>query len=225
MTPGLGMPIMKRYATVDELPTTVPVFPLAGALLLPRTDLPLNIFEPRYVEMVEHAMGADRVIGMIQPVAGDSSETPALVGVGCLGRITSYTETNDGRLMIALTGICRFEAVKEKRVKTPFRQMQISCAGFAADLAEAHGARSVDRDAVIKAFRQYLEANNMAANWDEVEQVPTELLVNTLSQLAPYPALEKQALLEAENLEDRAAMLIALTELALSGGRKGARLQ
>lgn len=216
---------MKHYGSITELPETIPVFPLAGALLLPRTDLPLNIFEPRYLEMIEFAMTGERVIGMIQPVQGDASKKPALAAIGCLGRITSYAETNDDRLLVSLTGICRFEVVKERRVKTPFRQVAVDYSGFAADLAEGNGARSVDREAVIKAFRQYLEANNMGANWEEVEQVPTELLVNTLSQLAPYPAPEKQALLEANDLQARADMLIALTELALSGGTKRARLQ
>lgn len=216
---------MKRYASIAELPETIPVFPLAGALLLPRTDLPLNVFEPRYIDMIEFAMMTDRVIGMIQPVPGETSAKPKLATIGCLGRITSYAETNDDRLLISLTGICRFEVLHERKMRTPFRQVMVEYGGFAADLAEGNGARSVDRDAVIKAFRQYLEANNMGANWEEVEQVPTELLVNTLSQLAPYPAPEKQALLEANDLQARADMLIALTELALSGGSKRARLQ
>jgi uncharacterized protein len=216
---------MKQYASIAELPESIAVFPLAGALLLPRTDLPLNIFEPRYIEMIEWAMDSHRTIGMIQPMPGDSSENPRLASIGCLGRITSYSETNDSRLLITLTGVCRFEVLNERKVKTPFRQVMVDYSGFAADLAEGNGARSVDREAVIKAFRQYLEANNMGANWDEVEQVPTELLVNTLSQLAPYPAPEKQALLEANDLQARADMLIALTELALSGGSKRARLQ
>lgn len=216
---------MPRYESISQLPVAIPVFPLSGALLLPRTDLPLNIFEPRYLAMVEHAMATDHLIGMIQPLPGASGETPDLSQVGCLGRITSYAETDDNRFLISLTGICRFTVRRELKVETPFRQAEADYSGFAADLVSDNNARSVDRSAVIKAFRQYLEANNMSANWNEVEQIPTELLVNTLSQLAPYPAPEKQALLEASDLQARADMLIALTELALSGGTKGVRLQ
>lgn len=216
---------MPRYASVSALPQVIPVFPLSGALLLPRTDLPLNIFEPRYIAMVEHAMSSDHVIGMIQPLPGEADDNPALAQVGCLGRITSYAETDDNRLLISLTGVCRFAVKREKKVKTLFRQVEPDYSGFAADLVTENNARTVDRTAVIRAFRHYLEANNMSANWNEVEQIPTELLVNTLSQLAPYPAPEKQALLEASDLQARADMLIALTELALSGGSRGARLQ
>ncbi|MBK8769983.1 MAG: LON peptidase substrate-binding domain-containing protein [Rhizobiales bacterium] len=216
---------MPRYTSISELPPVIPVFPLSGALLLPRTDLPLNIFEPRYLAMVEHAMSGNHLIGMIQPLPGDTGETPALSQVGCLGRITSYSEAEDDRFLISLTGVCRFTIRNELDVTTPFRQVEADYSGFAADLVSENNARAVNRAAVIRAFRQYLEANNMSANWSEVEQIPTELLVNTLSQLAPYPAPEKQALLEANDLQARADMLIALTELALTGGAKGARLQ
>ncbi len=207
---------MKRYSALTELPDDIPLFPLAGALLLPRADLPLNIFEPRYLEMIETAMAGNRMIGMIQPVAGDESTKPALVKIGCAGRITSYAETPEDRILISLTGICRFELTEELDVVTPYRRARVSYANFASDLISENGARAVNRDALITAFRQYLEANNMSANWDEVEQISTEALVNTLSQLAPYPAPEKQALLEAGDLRTRADMLIALTELSLS---------
>lgn len=216
---------MPRYSTISELPAVIPVFPLAGALLLPRTDLPLNIFEPRYLAMVQQAMAGNRLIGMIQPAPGDDNKIPALAQVGCLGRVTSYSETDDDRLLITLTGICRFTIKHEVVSGKTFREVEADYSGFAADLLGDGAGRSVDRNAVIKAFRQYLEANNMGANWDEVEQIPTELLVNTLSQLAPYPAPEKQALLEAANLQARADMLIALTERALSGGAGRSRLQ
>jgi Lon protease-like protein len=175
--------------------------------------------------LIEDAMEGNRLLGMIQPLTGDDTDKPSLSRIGCLGRITSYAETNDDRILISLTGICRFEVARECEEQKPYRQVEVDYSGFAADLLGETGARSVDRNAVIKAFRQYLEANNMSANWDEVEQIPTELLVNTLSQLAPYPAPEKQALLEAQDLPARADMLIALTELALSGGGKRARLQ
>lgn len=218
---------MKRYHTIAELPSVVPVFPLAGALLLPRAELPLNIFEPRYLSMFNDAMTGHRVIGMIQPAYDDTSDVPALTRVGCLGRITSFEETPDERLQVSLTGICRFETQSELAVTTPYRQLEVTYHNFAGDLVADERLRSVDRAALVKAFRQYLEANSMTANWEEVANVPTESLVNTLSQLAPYPAVEKQALLEAPNLSARADMLIALTELALSrsSGKSAKTLQ
>lgn len=216
---------MKPYQTIAELPQVIPVFPLSGALLLPRADLPLNIFEPRYLQMFNDAMAGERVIGMIQPAIDEEGEPPALAQIGCIGRITSFSETEDNRLLVTLTGICRFEVETELSVDTPYRQVEAIYDNYAGDLSSEGRARSVDREALVKAFRQYLEANNMTANWDEVAQVSTENLVNTLSQLAPYPAAEKQALLEAPDLPARADMLIALTELALTRGANGTSLQ
>jgi uncharacterized protein len=141
--------------------------------------------------------------------------------IGCAGRITSYSETEDNRILIALTGVCRFECVEEKNKKSPWRQFEVTYDGFAADLVTDTQARSVNRDALVLAFRQYLEANNMTANWEEVEKISTENLVNTLSQMAPYPSQEKQALLEAPDVKSRAEMLIALTELAVSRSSNG----
>lgn len=212
---------MKRYHTIAELPDTLPVFPLSGALLLPRAELPLNIFEDRYLQMFNEALSTHRLVGMIQPEPGDADDKPVLSRVGCAGRITSLAETDDNRLLISLSGICRFEVVEEMPVKTPWRQFKVTYDGFAADLVTDNQARAVNRAALVTAFRQYLEANNMSANWDEVEKVSTENLVNTLSQMAPYPALEKQALLEAPDLKSRADMLIALTELALARQSNG----
>jgi Lon protease-like protein len=218
---------LKPYQTIAELPPVIPVFPLAGALLLPRADLPLNIFEPRYLQMFNDVIAGNRLIGMIQPRGDDQTEVPVLAQIGCVGRVTSFSETDDDRLLVTLTGICRFEVVEELSVKTPYRQVEVAFHNFAADLVAVTRARSVNRDALVKAFRQYLEANNMTANWEEVAQVSTENLVNTLSQLAPYPAAEKQALLEAPDLPARADMLIALTELALTrgSGPRGKSLQ
>ena len=171
--------------------------------------------------MFNTALSTHRLVGMIQPEPSDSNDIPVLSRVGCAGRITSLTETDDNRLLISLSGICRFEVLNEKKVKTPWRQCKVTYDGFAGDLITDNQARSVNRDALVTAFRQYLEANNMSANWEEVEKVSTENLVNTLSQMAPYPALEKQALLEAPDLKSRADMLIALTELALAKQSNG----
>jgi len=216
-----GMAVADRYREPGDLPQRIPVFPLSGALLLPRADLPLNIFEPRYLAMVDHAMATDRVIGMIQPVPEDG-ERPPLMKIGCAGRVTSYAETPDNRMLITLTGLCRFEITAEAEVETPFRQAIVNYHPFAVDLVSDLGASEVNRPALLRAFRDYLNANNMNADWDQVDAASTEVLVNTLSLLAPYPPQDKQALLEAPDLKTRADVLVALTEVALrrmsSGG-------
>lgn len=215
------MSTMNRYRQPADLPKLIPLFPLSGVLLLPRTDLPLNVFEPRYVSMIEDAMKHDRIIGMIQPLENDESEKPKLESVGCAGRITSYSESDDGRLLVTITGVCRFVQKKEIKVKTTYRQAQVNYKPFAVDFVSEIGARNVNRDQLVTAFRQYLEANNMSADWQEVAAVSTEILVNTLSLLAPYPARDKQALLEAPDLKSRADVLVALTELALAKSSPG----
>ncbi len=219
--------MMGRYQVLTDLPKSIPLFPLSGALLLPRSDLPLNVFEPRYVLMIEEAMTAGRIIGIIQPEQGQLNEKPKLERIGCAGRITSYSEADDGRLHVTITGICRFVVKRELRVNTSYRQAQVDFKPFAADLVIGTGAPSVNREQLLEAFRQYLEANNMTTNWDEVNSVGTEALVNTLSLLAPYPPRDKQALLEAPDLKSRADVLVALTELALkkSLGGNSTRMQ
>ncbi len=218
------MGIFELYRRPEDLAQRIPVFPLAGALLLPRADLPLNVFEPRYLAMVDHALSGDRLIGMIQPAAAEASaDAPALMKVGCVGRITSWAETPDDRMMITLTGVSRFQIVDELDVDTPFRQVIANYHPFAADLATGTGAAEVNRPALVKAFRDYLDANNMSADWKEVDSASTEVLVNTLSLLAPYPPQEKQALLEAPDLKTRADVLVALTEVALGKMGKGAK--
>ncbi len=206
----------RRYTQISELPTQLPLFPLAGALLLPRVDLPLNIFEPRYLEMIEDAMANHRMIGMIQPLEGEDGDAPKLQGIGCAGRITSYAESEDGRLLITVTGVCRFSLRKEIESPKAYRQATVDYSKFAIDLVSEIGAGHVNRTELVTAFRNYLEANSMTANWREVEAVSTEILVNTLSLLAPYPPRDKQALLEAPDLKSRAEVLVALTELQLS---------
>lgn len=211
------MAYFDRYRTPADLPQKIPVFPLSGALLLPRAELPLNIFEPRYLAMVDHALSSDRLIGIIQPAAGrEADAVPPLMKVGCVGRIISYTETADDRVLITLSGVCRFQVVSELEAVTPYRQVIANFHPFAIDLAAEGGASEVNRPALLKAFRDYLAANNMKANWNEVDHAPTDILVNTLSLLAPYDPQEKQALLEAPDLKTRAEVLVALTEVALS---------
>ena len=207
----------RNYRLGTEIPGTIPVFPLSGALLLPGGRMPLNIFEPRYLQMVDQAMSGSRLIGMVQPsldgaMRGDGE--PEICAVGCIGRITSLTETGDGRYLISLQGVCRFRVSEEIAVKTPFRQCHIT--SFAADLDEDRAGGEVDRPALLKAFRSYLEANELEADWESVSRAENAMLVNALSMMAPYGAAEKQALLEAADLKTRAEMLIALTEMALA---------
>jgi len=206
----------KTYETGADLPTVVPVFPLPGALLLPRGQLPLNIFEPRYMAMIDAAMKTDRVIGMIQPsFDGETAET-GLCPVGCLGRLTSLQESGDGRYLITLTGIARFQVLEEMETVTPYRQCRISVDRFQDDLASGSGEDAVDRQAVLRTFRAYLEANDMDADWEGIEQAGNEALVNALSMMSPYGPAEKQALLEADDLKMRAETLIAITEMDLA---------
>jgi uncharacterized protein len=218
------MSFLDRYRTPTDLPRTIPVFPLSGALLLPRADLPLNIFEPRYLKMAEDALSSNRLIGMIQPQSEQADrELPSLLKVGCIGRITSYAETPDGRLLITLTGVCRFEIVEELKADTPYRQVTANYHPYAVDLVSDTGAHEVNRPALLKAFRDYLNANNMNADWDQVDAASTEVLVNTLSLLAPYAPPDKQALLEAPDLKTRADVLVALTEVALRRMQPGGK--
>jgi Lon protease-like protein len=218
------MKFIDRYRSSDELPQRLPVFPLAGALLLPRAELPLNIFEPRYLDMVNDAMAGDRLIGMIQPVLeSEKEERPALMGIGCAGRITAYAETPDSRILLTLTGVSRFAIREELDTDTAYRQVIADFRPFAVDLVSDLGANEVNRPALLKAFRDYLNANDMNADWVQVDAASTEVLVNTLSLLAPYPAKEKQALLEAPDLKTRADVLVALTEMALARTVGGSR--
>jgi Lon protease-like protein len=218
------MKFLKDYNRPADLPQKLPVFPLPGALLLPRADLPLNIFEPRYLEMISDALSGERMIGIIQPRDdSDTAERPDLMKVGCAGRITSYAETPDGRMLVTLTGVSRFSIKSELAVDTPYRQVVANFKPFAIDLVMDLGAAEVNRPALLTAFKDYLTANNMSADWSEINAASTEVLVNTLSLLAPYPASEKQALLEAPDLKTRADVLVALTEMALSKSFSGKR--
>jgi len=218
------MKFLKDYNKPADLPQKLPVFPLPGALLLPRADLPLNIFEPRYLEMISDALSGERMIGIIQPRDdSDTAERPDLMKVGCAGRITSYAETPDGRMLVTLTGVSRFSIKSELAVDTTYRQVVANFKPFAIDLVMDLGAAEVNRPALLTAFKDYLTANNMSADWSEINAASTEVLVNTLSLLAPYPASEKQALLEAPDLKTRADVLVALTEMALSKSFSGKR--
>ena len=207
-----------HYHSADQLPRKVAVFPLAGALLLPGGQMPLNIFEPRYLQMVDDAMRGERLIGMCQPrfdVPETNDPRFPLCDVGCLGRITSLGETGDGRYVLTLQGVCRFRVTEELAVTTPYRQIGIK--PFAGDLDDESGdGDEVDREALLTAFRAYLDANSMEADWESVTRASNETLVNALSMMSPYGPAEKQALLEAPDLRTRADTLIAITEINLA---------
>ncbi len=212
-----------KYLKASDLPSRIPVFPLSGALLLPRTQVPLNIFEPRYLQMIEDALGTERLIGMIQPSvtaptsnAGIIEEKVPLHGVGTVGRITSFMETDDGRFLITLTGVSRFRVREELDTVTPYRQCFVDMHEYEGDLKAGLGEDDVSRDRLLDILKQYLETNGLSADWEAIKNAPNESLVNSLSVISPYGPEEKQALLEAKTLEDRNQMLIALTEVALA---------
>jgi Lon protease-like protein len=207
-----------RYQSVADLPASIPVFPLSGALLLPRCQLPLNIFEPRYLQMVDDTLRGGRIIGLVQPddqLAPLGPDKPALMSIGCAGRLTSYTETLDGRTLITLTGIVRFRIVRELETTTPYRQCAVDWEEFADDLKPEFGADAVSRERLLDILKQYLDTHGLQADWRTIKLSTNETLVNSLSLISPYGPREKQALLEAKTLEDRNQMLIALTEVAL----------
>ena len=208
------------YEGAKDCPEAIPLFPLGGALLLPRGQMPLNIFEPRYLAMVDDAIRTHRVIGLIQPEPenGRQSTAPPLLQVGCLGRITQFSETGDGRYIITLTGISRFRLLDELAVTTPYRQGRVGYDSFAADFAARTGEDEVDRKGLLKALRDFAKANDLKIDWKGVNEAPNEALVNALSMMCPFGPREKQALLEAPTLKDRAEVLVAITEIELARG-------
>jgi uncharacterized protein len=212
------MPMNVAYRGPGDLPDVIPVFPLAGALLLPRGQMPLNIFEPRYVAMVDDALAGRRLIGMIQPDPAHrrSEARPQLYRIGCVGRITQFGETGDGRYLIELTGIARFSVAEELIVPTLYRQCRVSYEPFVDDFEARKGEDAVDRKALLAALRAFLKANDLKADWDGIENAPNEALVNALAMMSPYGAAEKQALLEAPDLKTRAEILVAVTEIELA---------
>jgi Lon protease-like protein len=213
------MPMNVIYKGSADLPEIVPVFPLAGALLLPRGQMPLNIFEPRYMAMVDDSMrDGHRLIGMIQPDPAHPGpeDKPTLFKVGCIGRITQIAETGDGRYLMQLTGVARFRVEEELNVATLYRQCRVTTVPFADDFVARRGEEAVDRKAVLDTLSSFLKANNMKTDWQGIEKAPNEALVNALAMMSPYGVAEKQAMLEAPDLKSRAEILIAVTEMELA---------
>ena len=216
---SVTMTMNRAYEKPGDLTDVIPVFPLPGALLLPRGQMPLNIFEPRYVAMVDDALlSGHRLIGMIQPKSADPAADmkPSLYKIGCVGRITQIAETGDGRYLLQLTGIVRFRIEEELTVSTPYRQCRVLYAPFTDDFTARKGEEEVDRESLLRALSDFLKANELKADWEGIENAPNEALVNALAMMSPYGAAEKQALLEAPDLKTRAEILVAVTEIELA---------
>jgi Lon protease-like protein len=204
---------------ISELPTVIPVFPLSKVLLLPGTTLPLNIFEPRYLRMVEDALAGERIIGMLQPSDPermDCDNTPSLEVVGCAGRITKWSEKNSEQYFITLQGVIRFRVEFELPCKTPYRQIQADYSKFSIDLTEPSTEPPINRDHLISGLSVYLKSQNLTADWSAIEKIDTVTLVNVLSVLSPFSAREKQALLEVETTAERCNLLVALAEMTVA---------
>lgn len=203
----------------EELPRIIPIFPLSGALLLPQGKLPLNIFEPRYLQMTQDAIAAERVIGMIQPE--NNEEPPAIFGTGCMGRITSFSETDDGRLLIILSGMYRFNIIEELPLVNGYRRVVADCHRYRNDLSTDHEAE-IPRERLLEALRGYLVLKHVDANWEAIEKTDDLNLVTSLAMMCPFEASEKQALLEADAVSDRADIMVTLLEMALLESSDGA---
>jgi Lon protease-like protein len=204
---------------LTDLPDTIPVFPLPGALLLPRARLPLHIFEPRYRAMLEDCMKTQtRLIGMIQPREVPGSATPRLSAIGCAGRLTAFSETEDGRYMVTLTGISRFRLRDEVQGFTPYRRCTVDWTPFTRDLGEEETDPGFDRPAFLAVLARFFKARGMETDWSSLSEADPELLINSLSMLLPIAPEDKQALLEAPSLVTRRETLVTLIEFALRGG-------
>jgi hypothetical protein len=214
------------HPRVDALPGEFPVFPLPGALLLPRGKLPLNIFEPRYVAMTEDALGQGRMFGMIQPDANlpETDNGPGLFRIGCLGRLSSFSETDDGRYLITLTGVIRFAIASEIDMRRGYRRVVGDFTQYLADLELEPQPIGVARDTLLTALRGYFTHRGFDANWDAIKRLPDDMLVITLAMVCPFEPAEKQALLEAPSEAERASILLALLQMgAMSQDTPGGR--
>ena len=206
--------VASPFKKAQDLPMAIPVFPLQGVLLLPHATLPLNVFEPRYIAMVDEAMAGERIIGMVQPRPGGDPERPSLQPVGCAGKITAFAETSDGRYLITLTGLSRFALRGELSVVTPYRQVRADFMAYESDLKLSDDDdEGFDRLRLLKALKSYLECRSLDVDWETAKAAPAQALVNSLSMALPFDPEEKQALLEAPGLADRRNTLVALMEI------------
>ncbi len=237
------MKLTDRYQSPQDLPASLPVFPLRGCILLPRAGLPLNVFEPRYRAMFDDAIANNRLVAIVQPsraftAANDDSDEPInsespqgsdvpLRPIACIGRIMAFQELDDGRMIVSLTGVIRCRLGDEIPGAKPYRTFRVQAEPFAADLMAGKGEQDVPREQLLATLKRFLETRNLKADWQSIGRSGNEQLVNSLSVMSPYGPEEKQALLEADTLKARAEMLIALAEmeLAASGGSSGSTLQ
>lgn len=218
---------MGRRFNLADLPESIPVFPLPGALLLPRSRLPLNIFEPRYLAMLEDTLKTPhRLIGMIQPITvAEAGEAGRLHQIGCAGRVTAFQETEDGRYLITLTGVSRFRLGERVEGFAPYLRARVDWTSFERDLGRAEQDPGLDRGAFLEVLKRYFETAQLASDWDSLTEADAELLVNSLSMLCPFDPEEKQALLEAPTLAERRETLVTLMEFAARGGGEEGAMQ
>jgi uncharacterized protein len=211
--------MVKKFSLAD-LPEMIPIFPLPGALLLPRARLPLNIFEPRYLAMLDDTLKTpDRLIGMIQPVAmPEKRDAVRLHHIGCAGRVTAMQETEDGRYLLTLHGISRFRLIRQEDGFAPYIRGRVQWNSFERDLGREELDEEFDRRAFLKVLARYFDAAQLSSDWDSMKEADEELLVNSLAILCPFDPEEKQALLEAPTLSNRRETLVTLMEFALCGG-------
>ncbi len=211
--------------TQADLPSEFPIFPLPGALLLPHGRLPLNIFEPRYLALIDDTLAQSRMFGMIQPNvhAPRAPNGPSLYQIGCVGRLSQFAETDDGRYLVTLTGVSRFRVIDELPIRHGYRRITADFSHFQADLSPAGNAMGARQSELLGALRPFFTLHDIDANWDAIERMPEATLVTTLAMLCPFDDAEKQALLEAPTDADRAADLLALLRMSVHEGDPGSR--
>ncbi len=214
------MKINRNYAQPGDMPASIPLFPLEGGLLLPRRPIQLTVFEPRYLAMLDDALGGERMIGIIQPAEAElnAGPPPELHKIGCAGRIVQFAEIGDGRCFLTLMGVARFRLLEELPYATPYRVAAPDYAPFADDFTEGAGESAVDRDSLLTTLRRFAEVNEVKVAWGDIKKASNEALVNGLSMMSPCGPREKQALLEAADLRARGEMLVAITTIGLARG-------
>ncbi len=210
----MTLSISSDQGLLSALPTRFPVFPLPGTILLPSGNLPLNIFEPRYLQMVKDAERGEKIIGMIQPCGPASADEPELYPIGCVGRITSFESTDDGRYLITLTGVCRFEVVEELTVATPYRQVVASFERWQDDLQPINPHDSL-RPQLTEALRRYFAVHDISVDWEQIELAPLSGLLTSLAMICPFETSEKQALLETSDMEQLGKVLVSLLQMGV----------
>jgi len=210
---------VNQTINIENLPEIIPIFPLNKCVLLPKAILPLNIFEPRYLEMIEDAIKSDKYIGIVQPSI-DKKKKSETENVGCIGKISTYVENEDGTFIVKLTGICRFKIIEEVLSEKLYRKMKVDYHNFIDDLNLEEVANSIDRNKLLNVISDYLNVNDLTTDWSVITDTDTEILINAFAMLSPFSAKEKQAMHEASKIENRSEILIALNELSIANRNK-----